>query len=104
MVLLQIAEKALETSPYNSLAYGVLVSILIVACGALWLRLQAADKLGRENFEKLAELMAKFFVTLEDSRFMTDAIKEGNSDLKHVVEKLERLINDFYKRFDKLEK
>ena len=77
MLILQVVEKALEISPYNSVAFGVLVAVLIVACGGLWVRLNQEQKLGRETITKTTELMTKIYLFFEEDKGEDKALREA---------------------------
>lgn len=60
IILTDVVNKALEVSPWNAAAYGVLVALLMVAVGALWKKVQKQDEqyesLAKEATSKLAEV------------------------------------------------
>lgn len=108
MVLIQLTEKALETSPYNSIAYGVLVAVLIAACGALWLKLQSEQKEGRAQFEKVVEIMTKIALSFEEDKGLREDVKEVLLSIKYErddskkraerLEHLEKMVDSIYKK------
>jgi len=80
--LLQIAETALKASPYNSIAYGILVAVLVSAVAALWLRLQHEQKDRAELIQKTTELMTKFLLSFEEDKNLRDVVRDVIYDIK----------------------
>lgn len=75
-MFLQIVDKALEANPWNSLGYGILVSVLIVAIGVLWLELQREKKSNKELFEKSMQMMAKLTAAVEGDKKLSESVNE----------------------------
>lgn len=73
----QVAEAALETSPYNAIAYGVLVTVLIFAVVFIWRQYKKTLERHRDYVEKTVGLMQ-----LIESRMDTiEEIKDTQQDL-----------------------
>jgi hypothetical protein len=123
MVLIQITEKALEVSPYNSIAYGVLVSVLLVACGALWLKLQKEQtsakedlqkeqEIGREQFVKVTEIMTRFLISFDEDKALREEVKsllgalnyerEDNKQRAERLKYLEKIVDSIYDKIKTL--
>jgi len=84
--LLQIANQALQASPYNAIAYGVLVAILISAVAALWLRLVKEQNERVELITKVTELMTKILIAEEDDKALKDSIQELKFEIKTFIQ------------------
>jgi hypothetical protein len=102
MNLIQISEKALNVSPYNTLGYGVLVAALLIAVGALWIRLKGEAKLGKDNAIKTAELMTRFLLGFGEDEKLRQKVTESIFELKQATteinQKLDSILSEIKKR------
>jgi len=92
----QVAEKALETSPYNAVAYGVLVAILILALVFLWREYKNVLQRHRDYIEKTVGLVQMVESKLESVDDLEREISDLNgkvSSLREKVSKLSEYIN-----------
>lgn len=84
----QVTEKALETSPYNTVAYGVLVAVLILALVFIWREYKQTLERHREYIEKTTGLIQ----LVESKLDAVDELESTNSELKGEVSQVkERL-------------
>lgn len=100
MILLQIneiPEKALEISPYNSLAFGFLVIVLSSAVVYLWKALRSEQKYGREISDKVIELVTKVSIGYEADKELKDEIRREwpaiREEFKRLRETIEKKLN-----------
>lgn len=87
MILLQtdLQEKLIDVSPYNTLAYGVLVSIMALAVIFLFRMYQAEKKYNRERDNKMLELMPMILDRLKSQTGMPGDITKIAEDTKAVL-------------------
>lgn len=107
-MLLQIVEKSLQTTPYNSIGYGLLVAVLVVAVGALWMKLQHEQKKDQENFVKVTEIMTKFLLSFEEDKNLREEVRTVIMELKlakedyknkaKILERVEVKISSIYNK------
>lgn len=91
-----VTEKALKTSPYNAVAYGVLVVILILAVIFLWREYKNTLEVQRNIVNKaigLIQLVEAKLDTVENVERETENLKENIEDLNKKVNQLSRDIN-----------
>lgn len=92
----QVAEKALQTSPYNTVAYGVLVALLITALTLLWREYKSTLERHREYVEKttgLIQLVESKLDAVEDLEDTNKELKGEISKLKERIGQLSEYIN-----------
>lgn len=77
----QVAEKALETSPYNAVAYGILVGVLILALVFIWREYKNTLERHRDYVEKTTGLIQ----LVESKLDAVDELEETNRELKAEV-------------------
>lgn len=92
----EVAEKALETSPYNAVAYGVLVGVLILALILLWKEYKEAVRRHRDQVEKtvgLIQVVESKLDSIEDLERENYKLRNKVSDLEVKIGQLSEYIN-----------
>lgn len=92
----EVTETALKTTPYNAVAYGVLVAILIIAVIFIWREYKQSIRRHREYVDKAAgiiQMVENKLDYIEDLERETSELKGEVSDLKERVGQLSEYIN-----------
>lgn len=99
----EVTDAALKTSPYNAVAYGVLVGVLVVALVMLWRQHKKLQERYRDHVEKtvgLMQLIESKMDTIEDvdesHRTIStkqDDLIERQKDLKREVYNLKEYVD-----------
>lgn len=91
-----VTEKTLEVSPYNTLAYGVLVTVLILAVVFIWREYRRIQERYRDHVEKtvgLVQVVESKLDTIEELDQETSDIKAEINGLENKIGKLSEHIN-----------
>lgn len=83
-----LIDKGLTITPYSGTVYGAIVVLLCVAVVMLWRKLAASEKDYKALAKEVVEVLAKVSIRLEDSKNDSDLLKEMNTTLKMIKEKL----------------
>lgn len=86
----QIIEKAMEVSPYNGLAYGFIIVLLLLAVGYLVIELRNERKAYRELSTKMVDLFAKIEIRLTDQEDIVSAQQEIKMLIQQILKELTR--------------
>lgn len=107
MTLLQtdeILNKALEVSPSNGIAYGVLVALLIIGLVFLWKEVSRERSYSREIAERVIKLSEKVGSGLDGDKLWKEDVRQKITDLSTEVKLLEQSVRnhfpDKYKKSD----
>lgn len=92
----EVTEKALQTSPYNAVAYGVLVAVLILALIFLWREYKSVLEKHREYVEKtvgIIQIVESKLDSIDDLEREVNDLKDEVSDLENKTGQLSEHIN-----------
>lgn len=99
MILLQTDElisKALEVTPANGIAYGVLVALLCSIAVFLWRELSKEREYSKAVAEKIITLTTKVGADLDSDKVFKDTLKVDVQELKHTINMLDQLVRGHY--------
>lgn len=78
----EAAEVALQASPYNALAYGILVFVLLAALFLLWKEYKEQNQKHREYVEKTVGLMQLIESKIDNFDKLDNQIKSLENEIK----------------------
>lgn len=87
----EVVEKTLEVSPYNTVAYGVLVGVLLLALIFVWREYKKLLERHREYVEKTVGVIQIVETKLDSVDNLSKELSGVKTELSHVKEKLGEL-------------
>jgi len=93
----ELAEAALKTNPYNAIAYGVLVLVLITAVIFIWKEYTKTKKRHQDYVEKtvgLLQLMESKMDTIEEVKKNQGLLKENSNSTLNKLTQVKTIIEN----------
>lgn len=87
----QLPEKLIDVSPFNAIAYGVLVTVLFGAVVSLYRMYQSEKRYNRDRDEKMLEILPLITDRLNNQTSMPQNLEKIAVDTKQILAKNEEV-------------